>query len=86
MIANPPFAASRASERRPTARERQYDRLEQPAWRLPGIGNRILSAIWRIFHICSSQPTPKLGIRCSTNAGARPPPQWKAVLHRRPDG
>jgi hypothetical protein len=39
----------------PWSRERWYDRLEQPAWRLPGIGNRISWAIWLISHICSSQ-------------------------------
>jgi hypothetical protein len=36
------------------------------AWRLLGIEAGVSSAIWLILHICSSQLTLDLGIRCST--------------------
>jgi hypothetical protein len=75
MLADPLFAASRASEQHPRAAARQFHHLEQPAWRLPGTRSRILSSIWRILRVCSSHLTSTVGIRCSTPTGARRPPQ-----------
>jgi hypothetical protein len=46
----------------------------------PGTGDRILSPIWCIFLICSSHPTPKVGIRCSTPTGRTAVSAMEGVL------